>query len=126
MTESYDPGAKKDPEVATEELKASEETIDPRLDNRTGDQRPPLETFPAKPQQVDGPSIENHPTAKEAAQIVHEKQEGNGPDGVARKGMHSPGPHGLGTTEAPQFDEGAEVADDRAKTAAEQAKTNEG
>lgn len=123
MADSYDPGAKKDPEVKTEDLAASEETVDPRLDNRTGSQRPPLETFPAKPQQVDGPSIENHPTAKEAAQIA--KDGGPAEDNVNRKGMHSPGPHGLGSTEAPQFDEGVSVASDREKLAADEAKTKE-
>lgn len=84
---------------ADENLEATEENVDPRLDNRVGDQRPPLETFPAKPQQVDGPDLAHTPDAKEAARLAKENQE---EDDVTRKGMHSPGPHGLGDTNAEQ------------------------
>lgn len=106
----------------TEELKATEENVDPRLDNRGGSQRPPLETFPAKPQQIDGPSVETQPSAKEAAEAVERYDESSD---IPRKGMHSPGDHGLGETEAVPFDEseGVVTADEKAKTAADAAKT---
>ncbi|MEV5445253.1 hypothetical protein AB0N23_22335, partial [Streptomyces sp. NPDC052644] len=53
-------------EPATQELAVDPEEpgIDPRLDNRTGDQRPPLEEFPAKPQQVDGPELGETPARR--------------------------------------------------------------
>ena len=105
-------------------LEATEETVDPRLDNRTGRRRPPLETFPAKPQQIDGPSLtDTVPTPKQLA-----KAEEN--DGVVRKGMSSPGPHGLGETEVVPFDEAvsnpekAVTAEDKGKSASEVARTN--
>ncbi|MFD5294780.1 hypothetical protein ACFWJU_06190 [Streptomyces mutabilis] len=63
--------------------------IDPRLDNRTGDQRPKLEDFPAKPQQIDGPEL-----GQERKVAARAKDEDGGP----RKGAKSPGPHGLGDT----------------------------
>jgi len=68
---------------------ANEPRIDPRLDNRTGDQRPKLETFPAKPQQVDGPEL-----GEEKAFAARAEREDVG----TRKGAKSPGPHGLGDT----------------------------
>ncbi|CAM5617459.1 hypothetical protein SALBM135S_05888 [Streptomyces alboniger] len=61
--------------------------IDPRLDNRTGHQRPKLEEFPAKPQQIDGPELGQE-------KRVTGKRRAAGP----RKGAKSPGPHGLGDT----------------------------
>lgn len=96
--------------------------VDPRLDNRVGRQRPPLETFPAKPQQIDGPDVANSPTAKEAAAMASDAA-----DNVARKGAGSPGPHGLGVTRAvPMEDAGnVTVASERAKDAAEEAKTKD-
>lgn len=96
--------------------------VDPRLDNRTGRQRPPLETFPAKPQQVDGPDIVNQPTVREVAEFVDDQE-----DDTTRKGMASPGPHGLGVTRAvPMEDAGSvSVASERADSAAEKAKTTE-
>jgi hypothetical protein len=85
-------------EEKTEDLKASEQTVDPRLDNRKGDQRPPLETFPAKPQHIDGPDVSDEiPRPEEVAKNREE-------DGREHKGMKSPGPHGLGDTEAVPFD----------------------
>lgn len=103
-------------------LEASEQTVDPRLDNRGGNQRPPLETFPAKPQQVDGPSLEETPTAKEAAKVAEDTAE---KDNITRKGMQSPGPHGLGDTQAVPFSDAdnVTVASDRAKAASDEAKT---
>jgi hypothetical protein len=79
-------------EPATQELAVDPEEprIDPRLDNRTGDQRPLLETFPAKPQQIDGPEVGETPPARARAR----KKAVDGP----RKGRRSPGPHGLGDT----------------------------
>ncbi|MBX9425432.1 hypothetical protein [Streptomyces lateritius] len=65
--------------------------IDPRLDNRTGDQRPKLEGFPAKPQQIDGPEIGEEP-------VRHAKRGRSAADHGTRKGAKSPGPHGLGDT----------------------------
>src|SRR5690606_7655634 len=40
--------------------------VDARLDNRTGADRPPLESWPAKPQQVDGPDV--------AGQVAHTRK----------------------------------------------------
>jgi hypothetical protein len=68
---------------------AADPGIDPRLDNRTGDQRPKLEEFPAKPQQIDGPELGE----EKAAAARAERQ-----DVGQRKGAKSPGPHGLGDT----------------------------
>jgi hypothetical protein len=78
-------------EPTTRELAvdADEPGIDPRLDNRRGDQRPKLETFPAKPQQIDGPEL-----GQERAVAARAEREDVGP----RKGAKSPGPHGLGDT----------------------------
>ncbi len=87
------------------DLQADEQVIDPRLDNRVGNQRPKLETFPAKPQQIDGPDVAHNPTAKQAAAIAKDQREGNVGDNDPRKGAGSPGPHGLGDTEAVPFEE---------------------
>jgi hypothetical protein len=64
------------------------DNVDARLDNRSGPFRPPLEEFPAKPQQIDGPDLIH--------QVEHTRRtldavEDPGPV----KGMFSPGPHGL-------------------------------
>lgn len=75
------------------EVDADNPSIDPRLDNRTGDQRPKLEEFPAKPQQIDGPEIGEE---KEHAKRVARQDRGE--VGGPRKGAKSPGPHGLGDT----------------------------
>jgi hypothetical protein len=74
-------------------LRADEQRIDPRLDNRQGSQRPKLETFPAKPQQIDGPELGEEPRPGEVRAHA-DLDEKAGP----RKGMRSPGPHGLGDT----------------------------
>lgn len=107
-------------DAAVEAVDLTDTDVDPRLDNRVGRQRPPLETFPAKPQQVDGPDITNQPNAREAAAMAEEAA-----DNVPRKGAGSPGPHGLGVTKAvPMEDAGnVTVASERAKSAAEEAKT---
>ncbi len=89
----------KDNENTNKDLEANENTVDPRLDNRIGNQRPKLETFPAKPQQIDGPDLAHQPNAKEAAELAEKSREDE-EDGV-RKGDSSPGPHGLGDTHAP-------------------------
>jgi hypothetical protein len=85
-----------------EELRASHErrttvpgapNIDARLDNRSGANRPKLETFPAKPQHIDGPDVMH--------QVEHTRRTldmdalGKDASEVERKGMFSPGPHGL-------------------------------
>ncbi len=63
--------------------------VDARLDNRRGADRPPLETWPAKPQQIDGPDV--------MTQVEHTRKVLAERDDVAgeRKGMFSAGPHGL-------------------------------
>jgi hypothetical protein len=63
--------------------------IDARLDNRTGVARPPLESWPAKPQQVDGPDVAHQ--AEHTRRTLANRESDLG----ERKGMHSPGPHGL-------------------------------
>jgi len=69
------------------------EGVDPRLDNRAGDDRPPVESDPAVPQQVDGPDLmhqEEHAAAVEKIRKATTREE---------KGMFSPGDHSLGTEE---------------------------
>jgi hypothetical protein len=63
--------------------------VDARLDNRSGRFRPPLETFPAKPQQIDGPDIIHQVEHTRETLSLLTDVEGD------RKGMFSPGPHGL-------------------------------
>ncbi|MFF5795798.1 hypothetical protein [Streptomyces albogriseolus] len=88
---SSSPRAKESAETSTQALAVDAENpgIDPRLDNRTGDQRPKLEEFPAKPQQIDGPEL-----GQERAVAARAEREDVG----QRKGAKSPGPHGLGDT----------------------------
>jgi hypothetical protein len=68
--------------------------VDPRLDNRTGADRPPLESDPAVPQQVDGPDVMHQAEHTEAALKVKQAQAGQ------VKGMFSPGDHSLGDEDA--------------------------
>jgi hypothetical protein len=68
------------------------EGVDPRLDNRPGKDRPPMETDPAVPQQVDGPDLMHQ---AEHARAVAEKAAAADVDGTERKGMFSPGGHSL-------------------------------
>ena len=68
--------------------------VDVRLDDRTGRDRPPLEEFPAVPQQVDGPDVEHQ--AEHTADHMAKLAEGDDEDDVPRKGARSLGPHGLG------------------------------
>jgi hypothetical protein len=65
------------------------EGVDARLDNRAGPLRPPLEEFPAKPQQIDGPDVtrQNDFTRENLDQA----RQVEGPV----KGMFSPGMHGI-------------------------------
>jgi hypothetical protein len=118
---SNTPEPVEDKAVEETPLEAKEQDIDPRLDNRVGNQRPPLETFPAKPQQIDGPDVANSPNAREAVQMMKEEE-----DNATRKGMASPGPHGLGVTKAVPMEEATNttVASERASKAADEAKTN--
>jgi hypothetical protein len=65
--------------------------VDARLDNRTGDDRPPVESWPAKPQQVDGPDVMGQVEHTRRALADRSRES----DTAERKGMFSPGPHGL-------------------------------
>lgn len=67
--------------------------VDARLDNRVGADRPPLESFPAKPQQVDGPDVIHQ--VEHTRKVLADRAKGGDKDTVERKGMFSPGPHGL-------------------------------
>jgi len=74
---------------------------DPRLDNRRGANRPKLEDFPAKPQQVDGGDVTDLPrNTKEVQAAAKKAADLAGKQGNV-KGAQSPGPHGLGDTSAP-------------------------
>lgn len=68
--------------------------VDARLDNRTGAERPPLEQWPAKPQQIDGPDV--------AHQVEHTRAtlKDRARDVGDRKGQYSIGAHGVGTDES--------------------------
>jgi hypothetical protein len=77
-------------EAAADELEALE--VDPRLDNRTGDQRPPAPGL-LKPQQFDGPEVGHF--AEHAEQVGGEFAEVTGSGGEVR-GMRSPGRLGRG------------------------------
>lgn len=74
--------------------------VDARLDNRTGADRPSLETFPAKPQQVDGPDVAHQREFTRAFLAAR-----GGADEGDRKGMYSPGPHGLSDEALRESDE---------------------
>jgi hypothetical protein len=63
--------------------------VDARLDNRTGAAAPRLESWPAKPQQVDGPDVAHQ--NEHTAAVLRDREESVGD----LKGMFSPGPHGL-------------------------------
>jgi len=68
--------------------------VDPRLDNRSGTDRPPVERDPAVPQQVDGPDLMHQ--AEHAEAVARKAKEA---EEVERKGMFSPGDHSLGDLE---------------------------
>lgn len=63
------------------------------LDNRTGDQRPQRQDFPAVPQQVDGPEVGHFAEHAEQTKGLASKFAAKGDRPV---GMKSEGPHGLG------------------------------
>lgn len=64
--------------------------VDARLDNRRGADRPKLEEWPAKPQQIDGPDVLTQ------NQFTRDFLAGKQDEELGeRKGMFSPGPHGL-------------------------------
>lgn len=65
------------------------DNVDARLDNRRGADRPPLEEWPAKPQQIDGPDVMTQ--AEHTRRTLQDRDDAAGD----RKGMFSPGPHGL-------------------------------
>lgn len=77
--------------------------VDARLDNRTGADRPKLETFPAKPQQIDGPDVMHQ--VEHTRKVLDDRAKGNEEDDVERKGMFSPGPHGLSDESLREGDE---------------------
>lgn len=64
--------------------------VDARLDNRRGADRPPLETWPAKPQQIDGPDVLTQ--VEHTRKTLADREDAGDGD---RKGMFSAGPHGL-------------------------------
>lgn len=66
--------------------------VDARLDNRRGADRPPLEEWPAKPQQIDGPDVMGQ--VEHTRRTLADRDDDEGAVGK-RKGMFSPGPHGL-------------------------------
>lgn len=80
--------------ASSSKSEAVEEKVDPRLDNRSGAARPVRESFPAVPQQVDGPDLAHQ---AEFTRRYHESLKDA--DLGDRKGMHSPGPHGLSEVE---------------------------
>jgi hypothetical protein len=63
--------------------------IDARLDNRAGVFRPPLEEWPAKPQQIDGPDVAHQ--VEHTRETLKKVEESVGPV----KGQFSIGSHGL-------------------------------
>lgn len=71
---------------------AKGDVVDARLDNRSGTDRPRRESFPAVPQHVDGPDLMHQAEFTKAYLAVAESSVEDG----SRKGLHSPGPHGLG------------------------------
>lgn len=79
------------------------EDVHPALDNRSGSQRPPLESDPAVPQQVDGPDLLGQ--AEHAEAVARAEREAD----VARKGMFSPGDHGLSDVDVRDRGSDAEV-----------------
>lgn len=84
--------------------------VDPRLDNREGLDRPPVETDPAVPQQVDGPDLLHQQAHADA--VEKSRQESEVGD---RKGMFSPGDHSLGDEEARKGNDAGQ-ADKRLET----------
>jgi hypothetical protein len=68
--------------------------IDARLDNRAGAFRPPLEEWPAKPQQIDGPDVAHQ--VEHTRATLQDREQDLGP----RKGAFSIGSHGLSTDES--------------------------
>jgi hypothetical protein len=69
--------------------------VNPRLDNRLGDQRPPLEEYPAKPQQVPGPEVGHFAEHAEEFEELNSKFTG-GKDVDRLGGLRTEGRHGLG------------------------------
>lgn len=72
---------------------AQGEVVDARLDNRTGTARPQVEVFPAVPQQIDGPDLMHQAEFTREYLASADERVGN------RKGMFSPGPHGISPVE---------------------------
>lgn len=76
---------------------AREASVDPRLDNRTGDQRPTRPTEdPAKPQHIDGPEVGHEAEfARRFVAPLNRGQEQGEPLGAKSEGPHGLGPHGV-------------------------------
>jgi hypothetical protein len=72
--------------------------VDGRLDNRQGRFAPPLEKWPAKPQQIDGQDLSGQ--VEHTRRTLQELE-----DAGERKGMYSPGPHGLSDEQLRETDE---------------------
>jgi hypothetical protein len=72
--------------------------VNPRLDNRTGGQRPSLAVWPAKPQQVPGPEVGHFAEHDQRLRSKHPKWFDKPTPEPA--GMRSQGPHGLGEPDA--------------------------
>lgn len=87
---------------------AKGDVLDARLDNRSGLDRPRRESFPAVPQQVDGPDLMHQAEFTKAYLSEVEKSVEDG----SRKGLHSPGPHGLGeeSERAGKTDDAGDIA----------------
>lgn len=79
-------------------------TVDARLDNRTGTDRPPLQAYPAAPQQVDGPDVIHQVEFTKQYLAGAESQVGE------RLGMFSPGPHGLSDEEVRKGNDNADLS----------------
>ncbi len=78
--------------AAAEEL--SQLGVNPALDNRTGDQRPEMVEWPAKPQQVDGPEVGHFAEHAEQFGDAASKSTPAAPAGTKAEGPHGLGPHG--------------------------------
>jgi hypothetical protein len=75
--------------------------VNPRLDNRLGDQRPPLEEYPAKPQQVPGPEVGHFAEHAEQQRELFSKFSGDDVErlgGVRQEGRHGLGERGVDET----------------------------
>jgi hypothetical protein len=102
MTEKKDPGsgvkdaAEQAAAARTEGAKTADGVVDARLDNRTGNDRPPVTEGPAVPQQVDGPDLEHHDEHVRKAIAAGVANTADAGAAKGSKGAHATGPYGLG------------------------------